>query len=853
MPTVSRFTVVPKLPQPIEGLFELAHNFCWCWEPEAIALLSRIDRELWVETNQNPVLLLGKVGQQRLEELAQDDSFLAHLERVLRTLRDYLATPGSWREKHPNLPAEFKVAYFSAEFGIHESLCIYSGGLGLLAGDFLKSASDMGLPLVGVGLLYREGYHKQYLNADGWPQERYPRNDFYNMAVTPVRDDQGKQRVIEAPYPERTVLARVWQARVGRVPVYLLDCDFEANDPDDREITARLYGGDQDMRVRQEIMLGIGGVRMLRALGEWPTVFHMNEGHSAFMVLERIRLLVKEEKLTFAQAAESVKAASVFTTHTPVPAGNDMFNPDMIAYYFRKYTEEVGITMEEFLGLGRQDPKDSREPFCMTVLALRLSAAANGVSKLHGEVARDMWKRTWLDVPVPEIPITSITNGVHTRFWVSNDLAGLYDRYLGPGWIINPADPEVWAGIDQVPDPELWRTHERRRERLVNFARRRLINQLRERGAPHAEIASASEALDPEVLTIGFARRFATYKRANLLFMDEERLVRILSNEKKRVQLVIAGKAHPADSQAKELIRKIIHFVRRHNMRSQVVFIEDYDINVARYMVQGVDCWLNTPRRPLEASGTSGMKVAANGGLNISIPDGWWCEAELLGENGWSIGRGEMYDNPGEQDQVESEMLYELLEQEIVPTFYDRGRDGLPRRWIQRMKTSVKTICPIFNTHRMAEEYTERLYLPSTIRRNVFRQDNRKRAIALAEWKQKVRDHWKDIRVVEVGSGPTENLPFGSSLSVRAKLKLGGLKREDVTVEAYYGELDPLGRIINGNAVEMECVGDASDEVLDFQGALVCDRTGQLGFTVRIIPNHPDLAQKHETTLIIWA
>lgn len=851
MPRILKYTVVPKLPERLEGLIELARNLWWCWNPEAIALFFRISPDLWVQTNQNPVRMLGQVSQARLDELERDDSFLAHLDRALGEFREYMAG-SAWREKHPDAPDDFNVAYLSAEFGVHESLSIYSGGLGVLAGDHMKSASDLGLPLTGVGLLYREGYHSQYLNADGWQQERYPRNDFYNMAVTLVRDEAGKPVTVEAPLPERRVQVRAWKLMVGRVPIYLLDCDFEANHPDDREITARLYGGDMSMRVRQEIVLGMAGVRMLHKLGIWPSVFHMNEGHAAFMTLERIRNLMQDEKLTFPHALEAVKAGSVFTTHTPVPAGNDMFPPEMVQYYFDRYVKDVGISMDQLLALGRQDPKDAREPFCMTVLALRLSAASNGVSALHGEVARSMWARTWRGVPTEEVPITHITNGIHTRFWVSRDMTGLYDRYLGPAWVANPADPNVWAGVDSIPDPELWRTHERRRERLVNFARRRLANTLRDRGASQREIDAAHEVLDPDMLTIGFARRFATYKRAYLLFMDPERLVRILTNPTQPVQMLIGGKAHPADNHAKELIRNIVHFLRERNLRNHVVFLEDYDINVARYMVQGVDCWLNTPRRPMEASGTSGMKVSANGGMNISIPDGWWCEAMPLGENGFSIGRGELYDDPNEQDQVESEMLYQLLEREIVPRFYDRGRDGLPREWIRMMKEAIKTIGPVFNTHRMVEEYTQRFYLPCASRRERFAADKRRRSQELATWKAAVQEAWPNVRVEHVSSGPTEDLPFGSELDVEATLNLGGLNTNDVCVEVYYGELDPSGQIVRGQASTMACVGSV-DGRHRYAGSIGCSKTGQLGFTVRVIPSHPDLAHKHETTLIQWA
>ncbi len=852
MPKVCTFTVVPKIPARLERLRDIANNVWWCWDPEAVELFYRIDRELWERTVQNPVSTLGDATQARLEELAHDEGYLTQLDRVAARLDAYLAS-NPWYERNPDSPEGFNVAYLSAEFGLHESISIYSGGLGLLAGDHLKSASDLGLPLVGVGMLYREGYHRQYLNADGWQQERYPHNDVYKMPVHLVRTAEGTPLLVDVDYPERVVKTRIWLCDVGRVPLYLLDTDFDGNDPDDREITARLYGGDRDMRIRQEILLGIGGVKVLHALDVFPTVYHMNEGHSAFMTLQRIKELMLQEGLTFEQAVEAVKSASVFTTHTPVSAGNDMFSPEMMEHYFRKYCEEISINMNQLLALGRQDPNDTREPFCMTVLALKVSAAANGVSKLHGETARGMWSRTWRDIPEDEVPVTSITNGAHTRFWVSRDLAGLYDRYLGPGWIANPADEAVWSRIDDVPDAELWRTHERRRERLVNFARRRLVWQLKNRSASNAEIVAAAEVLDPEALVIGFARRFATYKRANLFMADPERLVRLLKNDRQPIQMLVAGKAHPQDNQGKELIRNIIHFVRRYDVRNQVVFLEDYDINVARYMVQGVDCWLNTPRRPMEASGTSGMKAAANGVLNISISDGWWCEAERLGENGWTIGHGESYANADEQDFVESQMLYELLEREVVPAFYDRGRDGLPRRWIKRMKTAIRTICPVFNTHRMVQEYADRFYMPCTVRRNELRGQKRARSIALSDWKRKVLAAWNKVHFLEVESGPTEGLLFSSSLPVKADLQLGKLKDTDVTVEIYYGDVDSYGRIINGRHTQMQCVGKLDGGIYRFEGAILCDKTGQQGFTVRAIPTHPDLHNKHETALIAWA
>ncbi len=844
------FTVVPRLPEPLTKLRDIAFNMYWCWNPDAIEIFYRIDRSLWDASNQNPVLLLGRVSQDRLEELARDAGYLNQLGRVAASLEEYMAC-GGWRSERAETPEGFSVAYLSAEFGIHECVSIYSGGLGVLAGDHLKSASDLGMPLVGLGLLYREGYHRQYLNADGWQQERYPQNDFYNMPLFPERDKNGDQVVVETAFPGRNIKVRVWRCQVGRVNLYLLDTDFDGNDPDDRELTARLYGGDRDMRIRQEILLGMGGVTALHACGMYPTIYHMNEGHAAFMTLQRIRDLMDKERLSWDEACEAVKAASVFTTHTPVPAGNDMFAPEMVEHYFTDYCKHVGVTLPELLALGRQNPADPREPFCMTVLALKLSSRANGVSELHGATARSMWARTWRDVPEDEIPITHITNGVHSRSWISREIGTLYDRYLGPAWTSNPADPNVWKGVADIPDAELWRTHERRRERLVNFARKRLVNQLTHRSAPKSEIDAAAEALDPEVLTIGYARRFATYKRADLLLMNPERFRAILTNEKRPVQLIVSGKAHPQDNQGKDLIRRIVHFMRDYDVRNHVVFIEDYDMNVARYLVQGVDCWLNTPRRPLEASGTSGMKVAVNGGLNISVPDGWWCEAEFLGENGWSIGRGEQYDNQDEQDIVESETLYELLEQEIAPIFYDRGRDGLPRQWVARMKQAITTIAPVFNTHRMVQDYAETFYVPSAMRRQALRANNRDRSKQLCQWKQKVAQAWPGIAVKAVNASQTERLEYGAELHVTAEIALAGLSNDDVMTELYYGDLDPQGRIVNGQSAEMRCTGQKAG-VTEYEGAIPCEKTGQQAFLVRVLPRHGDLAHKHETRLITW-
>jgi len=583
------FRVIPSLPASLERLRDLAHNLSWAWNHDAIDLFRRLDRDLWETTLHNPVLMLGTIRQERLEEAMADDGFMAHLERVGRDLDRYMQARSTWYSKNYPDGDGARIAYFSAEFGLTESLGIYAGGMGILAGDHLKSASDLGLPLVGVGLLYQQGYFRQYLNPDGWQQEQYPDNDFYNLPITLERQLSGAPLTVEVEYPGRTVKAQVWRAQVGRVPLYLLDANVEGNRSDDRDITDQLYGGDSDMRIRQEILLGVGGIRALEQLSLRPTVCHMNEGHSAFLALERIRLLMQDCKLDFAEAREAAMAGHVFTTHTPVPAGIDWFHPDLIDRYFSSYYPRLGVSRHEFLGLGRMNPNDPNGYFCMAILAMRLAYRINGVSRLHGRVSRNLWQEVWPQVPTDEVPILGITNGIHARSWISNDMAGLYDRYLGPRWSERPGDAKIWQQVTRIPDEELWRTHERRRERLVAFARQRLRDHLEQRGGSPSEISHADEVLSPEALTIAFARRFATYKRATLLFRDVERLARILGDKDRPVQLIFAGKAHPQDNPGKELIRQIINHARRPELRSRIVFVEHYDMVVARTLAQAVE------------------------------------------------------------------------------------------------------------------------------------------------------------------------------------------------------------------------------------------------------------------------
>jgi len=851
------FKVIPSLPGSLEPLREISYNLRWAWDHDTIELFRRLDTDLWESTNHNPVQLLGSIDQMRLVAAAADDSFLAHLERVALALKARTEGQASWfRRAHPSA-GKLQVAYFSAEFGLTECLSIFAGGLGVLAGDHVKSASDLGVPLAGVGLLYQQGYFRQYLNQAGWQQEEFANNDFHNLPLRALERD-GCPLTVAVEYPGRMVTARIWRAQVGRVPVYLLDTNLEANSQPDRDITGELYGGDNEMRIKQEILLGIGGYRALEAAGVAPSVYHMNEGHSAFLSLEHVRRLMARYQLSFPEARELAAPSLIFTGHTPVEAGHDYFPPDLMDRYFGAYWQSLGLCRNDFLALGRRNPADDRESFCMTVLAMRLAAASNGVSKLHGEVSRRMWQGIWPGVPVEDVPIGHVTNGVHFRSWISHEMNQVYDRYLGPQWR-EAANDDLWNRVETIPAEELWRTHERRRERLVSFARRRLREQLQRRGAPQSEIESADEVLDAETLTIGFARRFATYKRATLLLRDKDRLARILCDARRPVQIIYAGKAHPRDGGGKELIQRIVTLARDPVFRRHVVFVEDQDMAVSRYLVQGCDVWLNTPLRPLEASGTSGMKAAANGALNLSTLDGWWDEAWRTPRPdaekiGWAIGNGEHYDDPAQQDQVEAEALYDLLESDVAPMFYDRGPDRLPRRWIGQMKASLKHLCHTFNTHRMVREYTEKFYLPACDRFSRLEADGAAASRRLAAWLCLVRHEWPRVRVLALDEGPAQDVKVGDLLTVRARLQLGALSPDDLTVELYLGALDAKGELIQPAAFPMShAAGSGNGEHIFEATHVPCCRSGLQGYTLRVLPHHPDLAARFVPGLITWA
>jgi glycogen phosphorylase len=853
MKPVKTFVVSPSLPENLNRLLDLAYNLRWSWSHETISLFRWLDSDLWEKAGHNPVLMLGTIDQTKLEAAALDEGFLAQLNRVAQEFDDYMNARSTWFTRTYTREDPPLIAYFSAEFGVTECLSIFAGGLGVLAGDHLKSASDLGVPMVGVGLLYQQGYFRQYLNEAGWQQEVYENNDFNNLPINPVRGDEGDILKIKVPHPGREVTAQVWRAQVGRVPLYLLDTNVPENNAEDRDITNQLYGGTEEMRIRQEMVLGIGGYRALKALGFSPTVYHMNEGHSAFLALERTRRYMEAHNFSFDIAREAALAGLVFTTHTPVEAGHDYFQPNLIDLYLGDYIRALGLTRRDFLALGRKDPNNAQESFCMTILAMKMAVFTNGVARLHGEVSREMWRDLYPGVPKDEIPITHITNGVHFQSWLSREMKQLYDRYLGPRWREELADQEIWNRTERISSEELWRTHELRRERMVAFARRKLRDQFKRRGGSQADIQAADEVLAPDILTIGFARRFATYKRATLILADPERLDRILNHAEHPAQIIFAGKAHPRDEPGKELVRKIIEIAREPRFRHRIVFLEDYDMSVARYLVQGCDIWLNTPQRLREASGTSGMKASANGVLNLSILDGWWDEG-YTPELGWAIGRREVYENPEYQDQVEAEALYGLLESEVVPMFYNRGTGGLPREWINRMKASIQALCQFFNTHRMVGEYVERFYIPVYDHFCRFTSDGMQKAIDLAAWKSMIKAEWHQVQVLEVSNPGVDSLRVGDEFTVNARLRLGNLKPEDVAVELYMGPVNPNGEITSPTSIPLKLVGGSPDGVYQYHAhAVDCKHSGFYGYSVRVLPYHPDLVTRCIPGAITWA
>ena len=851
MKVYGRITVFPIMPTRINRLYELAYNLWWSWHPEARALYSTLNPDLWEQVGHNPVRFLSELQPHVLEKAAADTQYLDVYDSVIHDF-DYYMHPrpdDTWfTHTYPEMATK-TIAYFSAEFGINEALPIYSGGLGILSGDHCKEASDLGLPFVGVGFLYPQGYFRQRVTRDGVQEAFYDKLHFSEAPAIPAIGPDGNEVVISVDLPGRRIYAKVWKVMVGRIPLYLMDTDVAPNAPNDRELSARLYGGDREIRICQEIVLGIGGVRALRALGISPAAWHINEGHAAFLNLERCRELVASG-LSFNEAREAVAANSLFTTHTPVPAGNDTFNFDLIDKYFSSYWGELGLTRDQFLNVARED-HGWGSTYGMTVLALRLTGHHNGVSKLHGDVSRKMWQFLWPGIEGDEVPISYITNGVHTFSWIAQEMNELFGRYLDPDWGRYVDVQDFWdRHIDSIPDDELWKTHVLRKEVLIEYARHRLKSQHLRLGEGMAQITEIEHMINPNALIIGFARRFATYKRAALIFRDMERLKRILNNPERPVQIIFAGKAHPADEPGKALIQQIYQASRTDDFRGKIIFLEDYDIDMARYLVSGTDLWLNNPIRPYEASGTSGQKAALNGQPNCSILDGWWAEG-YNGKNGWAIGEEREYHDQEVQAEADSISLYHLFEEEIVPTYFERDHAGTPHRWTAYMKEAIRTCTPQFSMRRMIKEYTTRFYVPEIQQGEQVEQNRYEHARTLATWKEHIRHGWDNLELYVDGRREGQ-LSLGESIDIRAWIRMSELKPDDLSVELVYGTVkDELAEA--QHALPMTYVRRELDGSYRYEIHLQPPESGSIAYNVRVVPCHPELSEKYELGLIRWA
>ncbi|MFH1983925.1 MAG: alpha-glucan family phosphorylase [Pseudomonadota bacterium] len=843
------FQVYPRLPEALKFLETLSHNYWWSWKHPAVDLFRRIDRTLWKKAGGNPIVFLTMVPQQRLKRLAEDESFLAHLERVRAHFNERVRERNTASD--PSFGPKDTIAYLSMEFGIHETLPIYSGGLGILAGDHLKASSNMNLPLTGIGLFYRQGYFHQFLDPSGFQQEEYPETEVFSIPMARAVGDDGKEIQVSVPGPDGDIDAMVWKLDIGCISLYLLDTFMQSNPPAIRDITARLYAGGPRVRLAQEALLGIGGIRALNALGITSKVCHMNEGHAAFSGLERLALVMEKHSVDLKTAREIVARSTVFTTHTPVAAGHDEFPPAMVLPVLKRYTDRLGVDEKTILSWGQPAGAPEDSPFSMFILGLRLANYCNGVSKLHGEVARRMWSHVWPDRPVDEVPISHITNGVHIPTWIAPELALLYERYLGPEWYMGSRKPENMARIDEIYDEELWRAHEMSRARLLRACREKILFQLDRRNAPKSVRDDVEAVLDPDALTICFARRFATYKRATLLFRDPERLEAILQNTAQPVQFIFAGKAHPQDNEGKGLIKQIIEFTRRTGVRRKIFFLEDYDVQLGRYLVQGCDVWLNNPRRPYEACGTSGMKAALNGVLNLSILDGWWAEG-YTDERGWAIGRGEEQGDPGYIDAVESQALYNLLENGVIPKFYHRRPGEAPTDWIRMMKSSMKMAMQDYCSLRMVNDYDERFYIPAAIWKDRLLANNAEEARMLSAKNERLREQWPQVRIESPERATAGPFRVGESFKVTVLVHLGALKPDEVEVHLYYGLANTVDTVTCSKKVHMDEL-EARDGGAYLYGCLLdCHDSGRYAFTARVMPSGDDWI-KNQPGMITWA
>ena len=848
----NKITVNPQLPKRIEKLSEISNNLWWSWNTEFLRLFKTIDNDLWETCEKNPVKFLKQVSQERLEAVSKNVEFLKEYDKLARQFEDYMNSKNTWFANNYPENKNDLIAYFSAEYGLDRTIPIYSGGLGILSGDHLKSASDLGIPLVAVGLLYKNGYFHQKINGYGDQETEYINIELSNLPINPVKDKNGEDLIIYVKFPKRRLYLKVWQINVGRIKLYLLDSDIEKNNPEDRDVTLRLYGGDQEMRIRQEIVLGMGGTNLLtRALGLNPTIYHMNEGHSAFLILELIKNIIKEKQVSFDVARDIASSKTVFTTHTPVPAGNDIFPLDLVDKYFKDFWPRLGLDREEFLRLGMK-PSQILEPgFNMGILALKVAGKKNGVSKLHGAVSRELFGDVWPDIAANESPITYVTNGIHTCSWLSPKLKELYNKYLMPYWQDNIHEDKIWEKINNIPDKTLWETHQDRKEKLLKLVKDNTTQRLRRSGYSYEEINEITSKLNPNALTIGFARRFATYKRATLIFKDLERITQILNNADRPVQLIFAGKAHPADKEGQDLIKRIHEISMMPQFKGKIFLLENYNIAMSQYLVSGVDVWLNNPRRPMEASGTSGQKASVNGVVNFSVLDGWWAEGYNQ-ENGWTIGTNAEYNSYEEQDIADSQSMYRTLEDKIIPTYYNKNEEGISPKWIRIMKNSIISTGGKYSTARMLVDYTNNLYMPLCNLTKKYYQN----VDTVAEynlWKKNLYINWKDIKITQTNNLDNITIDAGNNIEVKCEVELPNVDLDNITVECYYGKILDNGIVENVSIIPMKLTGkDEENKKYEYTTKIELKTGGNYGYTFRVMPRHEMLLDAENLNLVKW-
>ena len=848
----NRITVNPQLPSRINKLSEIANNLWWSWNTDFLKIFKEIDIDLWERVDKNPVKFLKLVSQEKLEQAVLNPSILRQYDKMADDYEGYINSKNTWfSKKYPNNKNDL-IAYFSAEYGLDETLPIYSGGLGILSGDHLKSASDLGLPFVAVGLLYKNGYFHQKIDGYGNQHSIYKDIDLMNMPINPVKDEKGEDLKILLKLPGKNLYLKVWNIKVGRVTLYLLDSDIPENEDENyRNITLRLYGGDQEMRIKQEIVLGMGGVNLLRTLGFNPSVYHMNEGHSSFLLLEVMKNIIKEKKVSFEIARDITSSQTVFTTHTPVPAGNDIFPMHLVEKYLKGYWTKLGIDKDTFFKLGTK-PNDTLDAgFNMGILALKIAGKKNGVSKLHGAVSRELFGDVWSNIAANESPITHITNGIHTCTWLAPNLKQLYNKYLMPYWQDSIQIDETWKKIENIPNDKLWEEHMKRKVRLLELVKQNVTTNMRNNGKSYEEINEIVSKLNPNALTIGFARRFATYKRATLIFRDLERITQILNNSEKPVQLIFAGKAHPADKEGQDLIRYIHEISRKPQFKGKIFIIENYNIGIARYLISGVDVWLNNPRRPMEASGTSGQKASVNGVINFSVLDGWWAEG-YNSKNGWTIGTNDEYDSYEIQDNADSSSIYNTLENKIIPIYYDKDENGISEKWMQIMKNSIISTGGRYSTSRMVCDYVDKLYMPLAELNKKYYTDLSNVA-NYNEWKSKMHINWDKIKIEQYNNLNNISIDAGNEIEVNCKVTLPDVAVENINVEVYAGKITDNGTIENISIIQMDLV-DKNDESREYtyKAKIQLTTGGNYGYTFRVMPKHEMLLDAENLDLIKW-